>query len=144
MKKLIAAVAAFAFNATQVLANCPPGQNLGATNNPTIQSVLGGKYACVGARPSLQNNELHTGTTTATSGQVLDYKQGPSDLNDPSDTVAHPTGTYSISGDVITYTYGSQSYSYNINQTPSGSVYTFCRVTPAGADLLVTVQATHC
>ena len=142
MQKLIATVVVFAFNTSQVLANCPSGQNLGHMNNPTIQSVLGGKYACVGT--PLQNNELHTGSTTATSGQVLDYKKGPSDPNDPSDTPAHPTGTYSISGEVITYTYGSLTFSYNINQTPSGSVYTFCRVTPSGADLLVTVQATHC
>lgn len=111
-------------------------------NNPTIQSVLGGKYACVGT--PLQNDELHTGTTTDTSGQVLDYKKGPSDPVDPSDTPAHPTGTYSISGEVITYTYGSLTFSYNINQAPSGSVYTFCRVTPTGADLLVTVQTGHC
>ena len=142
--KLIATVVVFAFNASQVLA-CVAGHNLGhGGSNPTIQSVLGGNYACVGTRPSLQNNELHTGSATATSGQVLDYKQGPSDPNDPSDTPAHPTGTYSISGEVITYTYGSQSYSYNIDETPSGNVYTFCRVTPSGADLLVTVQATHC
>ena len=143
MKQAIVIATVLAFNASQVLANCPSGGNLGDSGQQTIQNVLGGNYACV-YNPTLQNNEQHTGSATDTTGFVLDYKKGPGDPADPSDTLSHPTGSYSISGNLITYTYGSLTYSYNINATPSGNVYTFCHVAPGGSDLAVTISLSPC
>jgi hypothetical protein len=99
-------------------------------------------------------DELHTGSTASASGQVLDYKLGPTSTTDPSDTAAHPTGTYTVTGDgnsghpgTITYTYGSQSFGYNVNDAnlsyPNPGVYSFC-TTSAGINILVTISTTHC
>lgn len=122
-----------------------------AISNASLSNLLNNHYACVGSSPNASWNELHT------SGYVLDYKMGPpaTGNNDPSDTLAHPTGSYGTTGGttgLVTYTYGSSSFGYNVYQSGTGTVtattfsagtFSFCTTT-GGQNLLVTVQAAHC
>lgn len=102
--------------------------------------MLEGQYAC-GSSGGETWDELHSG------GLVLDYKKGPNDPVDPSDTASHPTGSYAYSSSgtdgTVTYTYGGTSYSYFI-QAGSGSSYYFCPTNGAASVLNITVQASHC
>ncbi|MDR3533266.1 MAG: hypothetical protein P4L90_22245 [Rhodopila sp.] len=119
-----------------------------------MNSLLNNRYACVGSSPNASWNELHD----SGSGKVLDYKQGPTDPTDPSDTVSHPTGSYTIVGaggpqgvGTVTYNYGAGgTYAYNIRANLGGTIpwkspatYSFCTTT-GGQNLAVTIQATHC
>lgn len=125
---------------------CGPGSgnNIDAAQ---VTNLLNNRYACVGTSPNADWNELHSG------GFVLDYKKGPADKVDPSDTLAHPTGTYAITAlpGTVTYTYpGGHVYGYTIHANGTGTIpwskpgtYSFCTTT-GGLNLLVTVQATHC
>jgi hypothetical protein len=118
-------------------------KNITAT---TMTTLLTNNYACAYVNPTEQWNELHNGT------QVLDYKKGPTDPIDPSDTPAHPTGTYSITGTdsgIVTYNYGAGgTYGYTIKPNqgtlpPTLGVYSFCTTT-GGINIAVTLQSTHC
>lgn len=65
-------------------------------------AVLNNNTACYPPTAPFQNQELHNGTT------MVDYKKGPSDPRDPSVTV----GSYSVASNIITYTYGTTTFSY--------------------------------
>ena len=112
-----------------------------------IKNKVVGNYTCVGTFPHATWNELLSGN--ANSGNVIDYKLGPTDPIDPTTKV----GTYTVSGTtigILTYTYGATSYSYQIEKptTPGSSFVTmFCPVpvpTGPGYTGLVNVQPSHC
>jgi len=155
MNRIIAAAAwLLVFGGSHAMAQTCTGT---ALTSSQITSLLtggnGGRYACIGTSPNAQWNELHTG------GNVLDYKRGLNDPVDPSDTPAHPTGTYTIvstnpvnsqAPGTIAYTYGPLSYTYTIYATGTGTIpysnpgtYAFCG-SGGAPTLLVTVSKPHC
>jgi hypothetical protein len=138
--------------AAHAIAQTCPGTN--QLSPAQIEQVVGGRYACANLSASEKWDELHTGSISSSTGQVLDYKLGPISQTDPSDTSAHPTGAYSVTGDgnsshpgTITYTYGSNTFGYKVNDAsgsyPNAGTYSFC-TTGAGLNILVTIAASHC
>lgn len=126
--------------------NCTSPSTSGMTPKQIV-GLVSNQYACVGSYPNAQWNELHNSTTAR--GNVLDYKLG-SNPTDPSDTPAHPTGQYAISAPngtqspgLITYTYGTNSYTYYVVDNLTHPQYSFCG-TGAAPQLAVTISATHC
>jgi hypothetical protein len=120
----------------------------GASNDLSllqIQSLVSGKYACVGSSPNAQWNELHTA-----AGTVLDYKLGPTSATDPSDTASHPTGQYTITDNgnsghgTITYNYGAQSFAYSVKDNLTHPLYSFCGTGGGAPQLAVTISNGHC
>ena len=108
-----------------------------ALNGDAVQTLLAGKYACQGSSPTATWNELHIG---GASGNVQDYKKGPTDPVDPTAVV----GTYAIAGGsgegTVIYNYGAGgTYTFVISGT--SSPYLFCG--PSG-DLSVNVQPGPC
>jgi hypothetical protein len=104
---------------------------------PTLRTLLANNTACIGSTPNAEWSEWHNGNGTA--GTLVDWKKGPSDRNDPTSNV----GTYTTSAQgmlagKVTYTYGSNSYSYVV-QAGSGPVYTFCPLA-GGANLSVMIK----
>jgi hypothetical protein len=114
-----------------------------------IIALVSNKYACVGSSPNAQWNELHN--SSSGSGNVLDYKLGPASPTDPSDTPAHPTGTFAVTGPggnstpgVIVYTYSSGAYGYYIVNNLSPPRYSFCGQSGGAPQMAVTISASHC
>lgn len=102
----------------------------GCTGSPisgsNLSDLLNGKLVC--GRPVAGGNdrwqEEHiTGTTK--SGDLYDYKKGPSDKVDPRVKV----GTWSTSGNTVRYIYNrytpSKTFSYSVFPI-SGNTYSFC------------------
>lgn len=121
----------------EALADCAAfGGTLKANGNGSITSLLkpgGGVYACYRSGSAIENNE-----TLINGTQVQDYKKGPSDPRDRSTVV----GTYRITGGntgVITYTYGSNGFAYNICATPNGNTYQFAP-TGGGPNIAIIVS----
>lgn len=130
-------------------------QNCGGTGlsmtKLNIENKIVNEYTCVGVFPHAQWNELLTpqSPTAVDNGTVTDYKLGPTDPIDPT----KPVGSYSISSitvngatvGILTYTYGTQIFSYQIERTFKTAPFTtlFC---PQGAGYSgsVNVQPTHC
>lgn len=152
MKRIMTAGAlALVPGAGQAMAqNCTSGTLL---TEAQISNLLANRYACANISATEHWNELHS------SPYVLDYKEGPTDPVDPSDTVSHPTGTYAITGvsgpqttGTVTYNYGAGgTYGYNIYANGSGTVpfgstgtYSFCGVSGGAPQLLVTISTAHC
>lgn len=114
-----------------------------ALTGAQVASVVGGMYVC-GPSPvqasTLDWDEYHSGSSTALSGNITDYKKGPADPNDPSKMV----GTYSIKGNgTITYAYtAGGSFAFTVYSGPS-PYYSFCSTT-SGTNVLATVQSTPC
>jgi hypothetical protein len=129
--------------------NCATATTAGLTAGQ-IKTLVSNKYACANLSATEHWNELHNSSTL--SGNVLDYKKGPTDPIDPSDTAGHPTGQYKIAigpGGVqgpgtVTYTYGSLVYSYYIVNNMGAPLYSFCGASGGSPQLAVTVQAGHC
>jgi hypothetical protein len=91
----------------------------------TLAPALAGKTVCVGASPTFTSQEYHSGTT---GGSIIDYKRGSSDPKDPTTTI----GSWSVSGNQVTYTYTSGgSYSYTVWQQSGGTTFDFCNGTTA-------------
>jgi hypothetical protein len=134
----VAGVGLFVLGANQTMAQtCQSGSRL---NQSAITTLLEGQYAC-GASGGQTWDERHSG------GLVLDYKKGPTDPVDPSDTTSHPTGSYAYGASgtdgTVTYTYGGAPAAYFI-QSAGGSSYYFCPIGGTGSVLNITVQASHC
>ncbi len=146
----LGALAALALAAGPALAQNCGGTGLSMTKL-NIENKIVNEYTCVGAYPHASWNELLTpqSPTAVDSGTVTDYKLGPTDPIDPTKQV----GTYTISSIVVnsvtvgilTYTYGAQSYSYQIERTLKTAPFVtlFCPV-GAGYSGNVNVQPTHC
>jgi hypothetical protein len=104
----------------------------GSLNQTQLAALLTGNTVCA-VRGSERWQELHLA-----GGSVVDFKRGPADPVDPSETV----GTWSIIGTgtnaTVQYNYGSGgTYTYTVFSN-GGTSYSFC----AGAtDLVVTVKA---
>jgi len=123
---------------------CPGSTQLTGKN---LNDLLTGRWACANLSPTENWNEQHVG------GLVLDYKRGPSDTVDPSDTAAHPTGRYNISNNgnapaTVTYNYGGDSYGFKVYPNagtiiPNPGSYSFC-TTGGGLNIAVTISASHC
>jgi hypothetical protein len=148
MRMTVFAIVLAACGAGQAVAqNCSDASTAGMTPGE-IDTLVANKYACVGSSPNAQWNELHAGSQ---SGSVLDYKLGPADPNDPSDTLAHPTGAFRItapggaqSPGVITYSYGTNSYGYNVVNNLGPPRYSYCGFTGGAPQLAVTISPSHC
>lgn len=107
-----------------------------------IQTLLVSRYAC-GSNGNETWDERLLGTG---SGDVEDYKKGPTDPVDKTEVV----GTYSIdkTNHKITYNYGSGGiFTYQISNsgatvTTGPGTYTFTGA--PGPTLTITVSDTHC
>lgn len=100
--------------------------------SPTaISQLLGGNTVCV---PAVTANpmtwqELHVGNNASTTGALIDFKRGPVDPVDPSETV----GTWTVNGNgignsTVTHNYGSGgSFTYTVHGTGAvGTNHSFC------------------
>ena len=147
----LAILAAAAIAAGPAMAQDCGGAGLSMTKL-NIENRIVSNYTCVGTLPHAQWNELLTPSSSSVvdSGTVTDYKLGLTDPIDPTKQV----GTYSISSittaqnvivGILTYTYGAQSYSYQIERSfhPLPFSTLFC---PQGSGYSgpVSVQPTHC
>lgn len=81
-------------------------------------SGLSGKTLCYTKANGDRFQEYHAGGPN--SGDVIDWKKGATDKVDPTKKV----GTWSANGNNITYTYGSQSYTYAVFR--NGNSNNFC------------------
>ena len=108
--------------------NCPAGTG-NRLNQTQIGNLLPGNTVCVGNSPTWQAQEQHL-----VGGVLKDFKRGPTDPTDPTATV----GSWLVSGNgndaVVTYNYGSASYSYGVcspgGPLTNGKAIGFC---PAGS-----------
>jgi hypothetical protein len=103
----------------EVLAACSGTR---VTNVTDLNTLLLGNTVCA-ANGGDAWQEFHQ-----SGGVLIDYKKGPTDTVDPSETV----GSWSVTGNdpeaTVTYNYGSGGiYSYAIYNT--GSSYDFCGAT---------------
>jgi len=93
----------------------------GTLDQTALSQLVPGKTVCA----TLGNDswqEFHQGSAGSLGGSLIDYKKGPGDAVDPTETV----GSWSISGGTITHTYGgSSSYSYTVCKISDTQV-TFC------------------
>ncbi|OYU99992.1 MAG: hypothetical protein CFE45_10870 [Burkholderiales bacterium PBB5] len=107
---------------------CPCGGT--GTRVTALAALVAGKTVCA-ARGAERWQQYHSGSN------VIDYKQGPTDKVDPSETVA----TFSVTTQPanITYNYGTGgTYTYAVC-ADSGSTYRFCSgssATVTGATIL--------
>ena len=70
-----------------------------------------------------ESQEFHQGS--GSSGDLIDYKKGSSDPVDPTTSV----GSWSISGNNITYTYGGTSFTYTLRQATGAAAPTsYCNI----------------
>lgn len=108
-----------------------------------ISALLGGNTVCVPTTtiPTMTWQELHVGTSTSTTGALIDYKRGPGPGPDPSQTV----GTWTVTGSgvgnaVVTHAYsGGGTYTYSVHSI-SGTNYGFCPV-PSGTEIVARVKS---
>ncbi|WP_434130148.1 hypothetical protein [Methylocaldum sp. GT1BB] len=127
---VIRGVIVFVSIAGEAMAACT-GPNL---NQIQLSTALSGMTVCA-TRGAERWQEQHQGTG---SGTLVDYKNGPSDPVDPSETV----GTWSISGTganaVVRYDYGSGgTYDYRVYGN-GGNSYSFCNAS-SGEEIVGTV-----
>lgn len=114
MKKLIliSGLASFIGTTGSAYADC--SANTRVTGN-TLTTLITGNTIC-----ATQGNDKWQEQHRA-GGQLWDYKKGPGDTVDPTEQV----GTWSITSNTLTHSYGSVSYSYSVHLV-SGNSYTLC------------------
>jgi hypothetical protein len=123
--------------------NCSAGGGNARQDASEINALVAGKYVCAQFNGD-KWDELHMASSN-TSGQMQDYKLGPTDPRDPSKIV----GTYEIhvngnDGAQIRYTYGSDAYFYKVFKDRSSGNVSFCGVNGSTPQLAVTISAAHC
>ena len=133
---IVTGVVLLAYGAGHALAACPT-TNL--ASRVDMRNLLSGNYACA-TRGAETWNELHQGT--GFSGNLQDYKKGPTDPVDKSAVVGSYTLNNGTAGnpDTITYTYPPSGGSYTYVVTPAAQTpgtYTFCNVSTSE---LITVK----
>lgn len=96
--------------------------NTRVTGN-ALRTLVAGQTVC-GIAGNDKWQEEHRTNGNLTNGELWDYKKGPNDSVDPQKQV----GTWSISGNAITYTYGPNvSYSFTVHDEGNGNgPYSFC------------------
>ena len=128
---ILPALIAMAFVSFDASAQSPCSGN---TRVNDLRTLLPGKTVCA-TRGTDRWQEEHRGS--GLSGELWDYKMGPTDKIDPSKKV----GTWSIGGPanrLVTYTYGTTDVSrFEVHQV--GGKYNFCGT--GGANVLgATIQ----
>jgi hypothetical protein len=125
------AVALVCGDAMAAMAVCT-GNGLSAAQ---LRSLLPGNTVCVPTLtvPTMTWQELHDGGPN--SGALIDYKRGPADPGDPSETVGSWSITESApgaSGGTITYDYGgSDKYTFTVYGSGIvGTNHSFCGAGP--------------
>ena len=112
----------------ETMAACGSSNRLKAAD---ISLLLGGNTVCVPTTtiPDMTWQELHVGTSTSTSGALIDYKRGPTHPTDKSETVGNwsVTGTGSNASVTHTYSGGGGTYIYTVHGTGIvGTDHSFC------------------
>lgn len=100
--------------------NCSASAGYTQITGSGLRTVLSGKTACKSNGSDWEWQEYHS-----SSGNLVDWKKGPSDPIDPSTTVGFwlvTAGTKSTAK----YTYGSNVYNYNVWHNTSNNTYDFC------------------
>lgn len=107
---------------------CPCGAGTRVAGADLV-ALLGNRTVCAAAGGE-EWQEYHRGTNAA-GGQLIDYKKGPTDPVDPTETV----GRWSVQGEEVVYNYlGSGAYAHAVCQ--SGNTLSFCgQRTVTGATL---------
>ena len=102
-------------------------------DSPTLAGLLTNKMVC-GSVGGEVWQELHSGGAT---GQLRDYKKGPSDPVDPSTPVGSSVGSYTVNTDnTVTYSYpGQPPYKYEVCLASGGAGYLFCGVPYGGRNI---------
>ncbi len=132
MKRFVAAgillVAGFAgqsFAACNFISGDPSYVEVTAAN---IAALLGGSEACYPTSgPPWINQEYHTGSQTSLTGNIIDYKLGPTSPTDPTTRI----GSYSIITTTGRGSHGQITYTYN-GSTPAVFAYSVWGPTLAG------------
>jgi hypothetical protein len=113
------------FAGVLVLVAAVAGEAMAACTGTQIVNVMGllaGMTVCKSNGSDWEWQEYHT----PGGGDLIDYKKGPTDTNDPTSTV----GSWSASGPDVTYNYNTgESFTYQVWQTstdPAPKVYSFC------------------
>jgi predicted outer membrane repeat protein len=105
-------------------ATCASGPYLAASD---MQTDFSGKYVYGGTAPN-NYDELHV-FSGSTSGNIQDYKKGPSDPIDPTTPTSYATFSINTtsSPNTITYTYAAGYTTPALSVISNGSnSYTFC------------------
>lgn len=98
---------------------CPCGSGTRVVE-PQLTVLLANRTVC-GSAGGDSWQEFHSGST-ASGGPLIDYKKGPQDAVDPTQTV----GTWGVSNDVVTYTYPSAgAYQFAVCQADNNTL-NFC------------------
>lgn len=126
---VLVAVMASSLVSGQAIAACDASSRL---NGAQISALLGGNTVCVPTAtiPTMTWQELHVGSSTSTSGALIDYKRGPGHPVDPSQTV----GTWSVTANSggqsasVVHNYGSGgAYTYTVHGSGVvGTNHSFC------------------
>lgn len=147
MKKFVlVAVMAGSLVSGQAFAVCTGSTRLDAA---PLKALLGGNTVCVPTAtiPTMTWQELHVGTSTSTTGALIDYKRGPGHAVDPSETVGTWTVTANSAGNnaSVVHAYsGGGSYTYSVYGSGLvGSIHSFCVGTTA-IDAMVKAGGTGC
>lgn len=127
MKKFVlVAVMASSLISGQAIAACDKKTELGAN---ALKALLGGNTVCVPkvTVATMTWQELHVGTSTSTTGDLVDYKRGPPPRPDPTAKVGTWTVTGSGNGNAtVIHNYGSGgTYTYTVHPI-GGAFYEFC------------------
>lgn len=105
--------------------SCPAGT--ARVNN--VQSLAGGKTLCA-VRNADKWQEFHQGGPN--SGNLFDYKRGPTDPVDPTSKVGTWTAANGANS-LLTHSYtGGSSYSWLVCQVGASSTYTLVSTAAAG------------
>jgi len=120
-----------AFSNHAVAGCASPSTQVTSTSDTTLFDTLSGNTICTS--DSQEEHRL--------GNQLWDYKKGPSDPVDPTAQV----GGWSISDTDVTYTYGTNSYTFTLfkNTTTSPTPYTFCNGTTPAVEVTQIVGGTE-
>lgn len=101
-----------------------------------LSTVISGNMACVGASGNWESQEFH-----GALDNLKDYKRGPDHATDPTVTVGSWAIGSDTNGGTITYTYGTNIYTYKVigASTIVPGSFEFCNIA-GGAPIIVAVK----
>lgn len=131
MKRIILP-AVFLFSALPLVTHA--ADCTGGGTRVTAGTILAGNTVCARAASGTDSwQEWHQGSASA-GGTLTEYAKGPADPNDPT----HDVGSWSPSGDDVTYSYTSGgSYTFELWQPAGSTSYTFCEAGAGSATVAV-------